>query len=238
MKSHFAFGALAVTAAMASGSAQAQESSYNWSGAYAGAYISSTTLQTRAFDVTMEEYSESDGWMSLEDSAVALGVMAGYNYQRGNWVMGPELDLNFASTGHTKVDHEDNGLTSELGFNGSITGRVGYATGRSLFFARGGAAWAKLRNAGGEFDGVGVEGTNGKWGYDGDEAGFFDGTRTGYVLGMGLEHALTDQIRLRAEYSYTNFGEARYGGTDGMTDEPFEFKNELRQIKLGLTYAF
>ena len=75
---------------------------------------------------------------------------------------------------------------------GSIRGRVGIAVDRVLFYATGGAAFGDLRN-GYTNTITGVQGSQSK-------------TRVGYTVGGGIEYGITNNVSVRAEYRYTDFG--------------------------------
>ena len=75
---------------------------------------------------------------------------------------------------------------------GSIRGRLGFAVDRALFYATGGAAFGDLRN-------TYVNGINGAT----DQ---FSHTRVGYTVGGGVEYAFTNNLSVRVEYRYTDYG--------------------------------
>jgi outer membrane immunogenic protein len=216
------------------------DSVYDWSGVYVGAFGGWGHSRTKATDVTGEEYGPAGSKMSMSDDGFIGGATLGYNFQHGSWVFGPEVELGWISNDKVYVDPEDddNGLFTEYGFYGAVTGRVGYAANRTLFYGKGGVAFARMKNAGGEFDGAGNEDSDGKWGFDGNEAGFGDEARIGWTVGAGVEHALTNRWSIKAEYMFADFGSETYGHVDGDMDEPFKFENQLHTVKLGVNYKF
>ncbi len=91
---------------------------------------------------------------------------------------------------------------------GDLTGRLGYATGQTLFYAKGGAALlnAELKSA-----------------YKGGNAGAeqwhtfnFSNSDTlvGWTLGGGAEYALSPSWSLKAEYQHFDFGKASHSYKD------------------------
>ena len=216
------------------------DGAYDWSGVYVGVFGGWAHSRTEATDITGEEYGNAtDGsQLSMNDDGFTVGATLGYNFQNGSWVFGPEVELGWVSNDKTFVQGGDNGLYTEYGFFGAVTGRVGYAADRTLFYGKGGVAFADMKNAGGEFDGVGDEDDDGKWGFDGNEAGFGDEMRIGWTLGAGVEHALSTQWTIKAEYMFADFGSETYGKIDGDFDEPFSFDNQLHTVKIGLNYQF
>ncbi len=75
---------------------------------------------------------------------------------------------------------------------GSIRGRLGFAVDRALFYATGGAAFGDLRN-------TYVNGLTGAT----DQ---YSHTRVGYTVGGGVEYAFTNNLSIRVEYRYTDYG--------------------------------
>jgi outer membrane immunogenic protein len=217
------------------------DSAYDWSGIYVGVFGGWAHNRTKATDITGEEYGGSTpgATMSLSDDGFLGGVTAGYNFQSGSWVFGPEIELGWVSNDELIVENNDDGLYSEYGFYGAVTGRIGYAANRTLFYGKGGVALATIKSAGGEFDGIGDEDDGGKWGFDGNEGAFGDHTRLGWTIGGGVEHALTDRWTIKAEYLFADFGSETYHNIGNVGDgDPFEFEDELHTVKFGLNYQF
>lgn len=214
---------------------------YDWSGGYVGAFGGWARGKTTATDIEGEEYGGATpgATMSLSDDGFVGGLTAGYNFQNGSWVFGPELELGWASIKKTHIDPNDNddGLFAQYGFYGTATGRLGYAADRTLFYGKGGLAFARIKSAGGEFDGVGEENDDGYWGFDGNEAGFGNKTRLGWTIGAGVEHALSEKWTVKAEYLYADFGSSTYNNLED-PDSPFKFRDKLHSVKFGVNYQF
>ncbi|MBO0144652.1 porin family protein [Agrobacterium sp. Ap1] len=134
----------------------------------------------------------------------SVGAHAGYNFQRGNFVFGIENDFNY--------NVEDNG-DANVEWDASGRGRVGYALDRTLFFATAGVAAAGVK-----VDSLG--------------AGKEDDILIGWTAGGGVEHALTDNILIRGEYRYTDFGNKDFGSTIG------EVGATQQKILIGASYKF
>ena len=80
--------------------------------------------------------------------------------------------------------------SSSQDIQGSVRGRLGIAVDRVLFYATGGAAFGGLQNN--YFSALGNDS--------------FNHTRVGYTVGGGVEYAVTNNVSVRAEYRYTDFG--------------------------------
>lgn len=122
----------------------------------------------------------------------------------GNFVFGIENDFNY--------NVEDNG-NANVEWDASGRGRVGYALDRTLFFATVGVAAA----------GVKVESVG---------ASKKDNILIGWTAGGGIEHALTENILVRGEYRYSDFGNKDFGssiGDVGATEQ---------KILIGASYKF
>ncbi len=110
-----------------------------------------------------------------DPNGVIAGGQLGYNWQRGNVVLGLEMDLGFMDL---KSSVTKGALRSDLdgGFYGDITGRLGYSFGTALLYAKGGfAVLDGEAKVSGPSNGV-VTPTDGF---------------TGWTLGGGLEYSLS-----------------------------------------------
>jgi outer membrane immunogenic protein len=199
---------------------------YDWTGFYIGANLGGGISDKGWSDPTANPTDlgshKATGWLA--------GVQGGYNWQRGNLVLGVEGTYHFADM---RGDHQ-NTNTLTLGSDGSATfvtvsdryatkidgiatiaGRVGFASDpidRTLFYATGGAAYVKesftQTTNGGELilpAGAPPAAVN------------FSATRTGsdnrwgWLAGLGLEHGLTENWSARIEYDYLDFGTRSVG---------------------------
>ena len=128
-----------------------------------------------------------DGW--------ALGGYSGYNYQTGNFVFGVEGDVKY-DWNEDKFDLGGIPMELKTDWGGSLRARMGYALDRSLIYATGGYAFtnAELR--------------------DRDTGDSDSKTFNGWTIGAGFEHAFTDNFIGRAEYRYTDYGDADLMGVN------------------------
>ena len=108
---------------------------------------------------------------------------------------------------------------------GSVRGRLGFAVDRALFYATGGAAFGDLRN-------TYVNNVTG--GYD-----QFSHTRVGYTVGGGVEYAFTNNLSIRVEYRYTDYGSF----TDNLANSTLGAVNTRHhetnnRVQAGFSYKF
>ena len=119
---------------------------FSWTGFYIGGelgwietnpkYTTGALLLGTPFAVT----SASD------KNGLTYGVMAGYNYQVGQLVLGVEGDFSGWTAGkirYTAITGDF--LTAHSKWGGSIRGRLGYAVDHALFYMTGGAAFLSMR---------------------------------------------------------------------------------------------
>lgn len=214
----------------------------DWAGGYVGIFGGASHARTRATDITGEEFGNNDPGDSYTGSGTSgfLGGTAGYNWQNGSLVFGGEIEAGYMFNDHLwqfdEGESEDPAILTEYGLYGVAAARLGYAVDRVLLYGKAGGAVARIRSAAGEYDGVGNEGSDGKWGFDGDEAGFGNKTRFGYAIGGGVEWAATNEWTVKAEYLYMDFGSETYDGRNG--DSPFEMRDSLHTFKIGLNRKF
>ncbi|MCR5942718.1 porin family protein [Ochrobactrum sp. XJ1] len=137
------------------------------------------------------------------DSGTA-GIHAGYNFQSGSIVYGIENDFNY--------NFEDKN-DANLEWDASGRARVGYALDRTLVYATGGVA-----AAGGKVDVPGV--------------GKKDDILIGWTAGGGVEHAFTNNVTVRGEYRYSDFGNKDFGSSIG------DFGATQHKVIVGASYKF
>ena len=169
---------------------------YNWSGLYIGGHIGGA-------------FAGSD-FFGHDDARFIGGGQIGADYQFAqNWVFGIEANYSFAHT-------NDHGAAFFGNRNlGSVTGRLGYAWGPALLYAKGGYAWADTRHS---------------FGFTGDEG------ESGYTVGGGIEYMFAQNWSTKLEYQYYNFGDVTFVSAPPIVVSTF--KNDEHTIKLGLNYRF
>jgi len=219
----------------------------SWSGFYAGVNggyawdAVSSRLNASATDITAKAVS-SKLWT---DNGFGGGQL-GYNLQRDRFVLGVEADIqggNIAGSTHSEAVSSnittDGWAKSRLDWFGTVRGRAGYAYGGSLVYATGGFAFGGARDSLGES----VNATS-------PVAASRDTTLTGYVVGGGVETALTPSWSVKAEYQYINLGSTNLStANDGIAytpcgvttctgngDASAKFDHIYHTVRLGLNY--
>jgi outer membrane immunogenic protein len=163
---------------------------FSWTGFYLGGeigwirtdnnYSTGALLLGAPFLVTSA--SSKDG--------LTYGILAGYNYQMGQVVLGVEGDFAGWTVGkirYTAITGDF--LTAHSKWGGSIRGRLGFAADRALFFVTGGAAFISNETSI-PTTGISVGG---------------DDTRVGWTAGAGIDYAFTNNWFTGLEYRYSQY---------------------------------
>jgi outer membrane immunogenic protein len=160
---------------------------YDWTGGYAGVIVGSS-CEDGEFT-----YSATGGKFLNAGCGLKGGGLVGYNLQIDEFVWGVEANIETTGT-LTRNKQVGADFKHSMPMIGRMNGRFGYAMDDTLLFMTAGGAYAKgLLN-----DNVST--TNTKLKAD----------HWGWSIGAGIEHAVTDQFRVRFDYLYTQFDDAKY----------------------------
>ncbi len=164
----------------------------DWNGIYGGLSLGYGLHDTnhRFGNMAPSGSSDPDGFL--------YGGFAGYGYQTGQTVIGVEVNIegSTASGSYSNFSGISSRGRAELNMQGSIRGILGYAgnlgTRPALFY--GAVGWAV-----GDFD------------FKGGPAGApfgpgYSDTLNGLTLGLGINTRLGNNISIRTEYTYTDYG--------------------------------
>ena len=197
-----------------------------WAGFYVGVDVGGAAA-TDSVSPTIADGGTFPRTNTLSPEGVFGGGTLGYNFQRGNFVFGVEVDLGGMDIskkksdplGGTEIDYINSGLY------GDVTGRLGYAFDRILVYGKGGFAF---------FDGE-AKTTTGLAGYTVGSTGTF----TGWTAGAGAEYKINPAWSIKAEYLHFDFGSenATLTSTGGTV---YGYKNDLTVDtgKFGVNYHF
>ena len=174
---------------------------WSWTGLYIGGHVGGGFGTSQFADPA----GPSIYGGNVRTPAVLGGGQIGYNWQvpNSNWALGIEADAGALSADGTATCLASSGFFISAncrvrqGASGSLTGRVGFATGtggRTLVYAKGGAAFLQER----------IDVTTNA--LVPPIATSFADTRWGWAVGAGVERALTPSWSIKLEYDYANFG--------------------------------
>lgn len=220
------------------------EPAFTWRGFYVGGHAGLATGETTG-RVKLPEYDwygESQLVDSVQRPAPLSNLLSsdynlsgalygghiGFNHQMGNMVLGLEGTYSAAD-----IDGSDTCVvifkcSRDVKWLATAEGRIGYAFGHSMVYGRGGIAWGEVDTSV-DFLGLGL------FTLKGSE------THMGWTAGFGFEHAITNNIIARVEYSHIDLGEEThqlsFGGGGGFK-VPSKVDVDIDTIKVGVSLKF
>jgi outer membrane immunogenic protein len=194
----------------------------NWTACYIGANAGYGWANKDAHDIGFPADLNSDPTGGLG------GGQIGCDYQTGQFVFGVQGMFDWASlrgsTLYPNIPTET--FSSKISSFATLTGRVGYTIQPiTLLYVKGGAAWVRDTFR------------------DVDPTVAFTGeakvTRSGWTLGVGLEHQFASNWSVFGEYNYMDFGRRTHtlSYDDGTTDD-FSIKQKVQTLQFGINYRF
>ncbi len=186
---------------------------YDWSGAYVGGWVGNACI-----DGTLRDNTAGVNYLNA-GCGFKGGVLAGYNHQIEDIVFGVEGDWGMSNKIVHNIDPTAD-FSYQLNSIATLRGRVGYAFDDTLLFATAGGAWAQ-----GDVNGI-VSGT----------PNHIKGNHFGWTIGGGVEHAVTDHLRVKLDYLYTHLNDVHYDGTCAC-DVNVNWGGE-HEVRLGAIWAF
>ncbi len=185
----------------------------SWTGFYVGI---NGGYGWSASDSTLYAYaSNGDNYLSSTSPTVGYGKdggfgggQIGYNYQLNRFVLGVEADIQGTDMTGSASASTSAGPTAastqretSLDWFGTVRGRLGYSFDRTLVYFTGGFAYGE-NSASSSVILDEKDVTGGVYKYSPSSSGI----HTGYVLGGGLEYALTHDWSIKGEYQYFDLG--------------------------------
>jgi outer membrane immunogenic protein len=198
---------------------------FNWTGGYIGGQVGYGWGDSTIGFLPGPYYV-----VPLDPDGFIGGVYGGFNYQlSSNIVLGAEVDVQYSDISSSGVlgryvgdttDDPTYRYGSEQKWNASIRARAGYAFDRILPFVTAGIAFSEYEH----FQNL-------------SEPFSESANYTGWTVGGGFDYAATDNLIVRVEYRYTDFGEETFDdGPGGWADHDVDLTtNDLR---LGIAYKF
>ncbi len=176
--------------------------SYDWTGFYAGTNSGGVVGTGKVTD----PFGPSIYGDNVTSPSSMFGGQIGYNRQMNKWVVGVEADADWAGSDGRNTclarsgDYVSADCRVKTNALGTLAGRLGYAAGpegRTLVFAKGGGAWTSNR----------VSVVNNHQFEGGEVTNTTNFNAWGWMVGGGVEHALTPRWSVKAEYNYLDFGD-------------------------------
>ncbi len=180
----------------------------DWTGPYLGAVVGGTCMDTNFSTTTTYTVSDpaneanpaqTNNDPALNGCGLSGGFVGGFNYQIGDAVLGFEGDFSWGQN-KTGDHHDTTSAGDKIGeyynvkWRTSLRARAGWLMNNdTLLYVTGGPSWLR-----GELEDIltSQKDTN---------------THVGYTVGGGLEHAVTENIHIRAEYMFSSYKTKDYG---------------------------
>lgn len=190
---------------------------YNWTGFYVGGHVGYGWAD-------FDSGGPFVGATLAEASGLMYGATLGFNWQAGAWVFGVEGELSW---GDIKWSQAVGGIgTGEVKLDNIYTAaaRIGYAFDRTLIYGKIGGAWTEETY---NFMVLGATATGSE-------------SRTGWLVGLGLEYAFWGGWSGKIEYNYMDMGSktVTLATTGGLIAVPTNIDLTVQTVKVGLNYKF
>lgn len=207
-----------------------------WGGAYIGGQVGYDWAKT-SLNFSDPKFSD----YSVNTNGFIGGLYAGYNWELSNaYVLGLEGDVNYADLSQdTNGTFTNVSQVTKLSWNtrveweAAVRARFGINYDRWLPYIAGGVAFAGVKDTvTGNF--TGIPSNTGNTGPAGGTTGIGQeesNTRVGFTIGAGVDYALTNNLQLRAEYRYSDYGKKDLG-------VGAESKLTTNNVRLGIAYKF
>lgn len=203
----------------------------DWAGAYVGGTVGYAFGGDDEVGFRFYENGALDevvnGLTDLEVKGANAGLHLGYAWQRGQWVYGPELGVEFGKIDAKKDGIDEDGdysaIESKVNHILSLRIKGGYLVNpQTLVFGTAGAVRGDFDYKLAGPDGSATEGYS----------------ANGYSVGLGVERKLTERLSLTGEWEYRNFGKTKITYTDGVDSLTTNATPEHHNVKLGLNFSF
>lgn len=197
---------------------------FSWTGFYVGGQIGWAWADTDVSGVVANHTfaPDPDGFMG--------GIYLGYNFNFGNnFVAGIETDFAWSDIDASEtvlgtLITPDVSVNVKQKWEGATRVRLGYDADRFLPYIAGGVAYTKVKTSVNAIDNLGNVAS----------LGTGDKTLVGWTVGAGVDYAVTDNLLLRLEYRYSDFGDKDYSVEGGK----FNTDYKTNDVRVGVAYKF
>jgi outer membrane immunogenic protein len=195
---------------------------YDWTGFYIGGHAGGAFAIGDGFTTSTMVVTGS-----RDAPGFTGGGQFGADYQFAqNWVVGLEGQVAALSGIHHNFTDGGDSFRDSNGWLASVTGRLGYAWGPYLAYAKAGGAFRDD-------------------GFDLTDSGYpppmtitaTDHAGAGYTIGGGLEYMLSPAWSAKVEYQYYDFGTTHVTSNLAI-NSTVGYRDAMQTVKLGLSYRF
>jgi outer membrane immunogenic protein len=192
---------------------------FSWTGFYVGAQVGYTWADA---DHTFSNGAPAD---NSNPQGGVFGGQLGYNLQNGALVYGIEADLEHTNVRGSFVNPTGitSSGTSDINWQGSVRGRLGFVHQHGLFYLTGGWAFGDADFRGGPAGGP---------------LGGYSDRLSGWTLGAGTEWMISRDVTMRVEYRYTDFGSSSGNLAPPFPAVAMPVDLTSQTIRLGVSYKF
>jgi outer membrane immunogenic protein len=201
---------------------------FSWTGFYIGGNLGAAWQNGSLTDTVLGVNASANN-----NATFGGGGQLGANYQFNSFVVGVEGDFDWFANNNNSVavlgttitgSNDDRWLTT-------LTGRLGYAVDRVLFYGKGGGAWVGSNN---------FTVTNLATGSSVSFAN--DNTNTGWTAGAGVEWAFYNNWTARLEYDYVGLSNTTLtvpATSPVLPGDVFTTHNRnIQLVTVGINYLF
>jgi outer membrane immunogenic protein len=209
---------------------------FDWTGWYLGGSVGYARGGSTLTDVN--GYNDFPPSFSYNPSGIQAGGHVGFNKQFSRLVVGIEAELGYLGVRKSSQfppfigvrTANDSLASTSNGWFGVIAGRLGLALNNWLIYGKGGAIFTGIKNSFIDTDPTGIVLTSGTQ----------TGSRNGWTLGAGVEHAFTRNWIARVEYAHYAFGTKSHTATSSAFPATPTFRHSLNlnSVRLGVSYLF
>jgi len=206
---------------------------FSWTGFYVGGNVGAAWAERNWTDVTR-------GLLFTQSSNAHFmgGGQIGYNWQINNFVIGAEADADWISRDNNNgTGIVVPGIVGPIAVSSNSTwittaaARFGIAADRALFYGKAGGGWVGENNLTitNVTTGTSITGTNSR-------------SRSGFLLGGGIEYAVTNNWTIKAEYDYLGLSSRNFLvplGSPFFVGDTFNNRSRnVQEFKVGFNYLF
>jgi len=209
---------------------------FTWTGFYLGGNIGGAWTSNRVFE---DRFGLE--WSRSSNARFIGGGQIGYNWQFNNFVLGIEGDIDGIVNQNRTAAVVFVPTVGNVGVTGNVYGkwvstiaaRFGFAADRALFYGKAGYGWV---NGSGTATVTNL--TTGQTLLSGG-----DGTRSGWLVGGGIEYAFAPNWTVKGEFDYLNTGNDRsffvpVGSPFLVGDTFHRGGRNVSMVKFGFNYLF
>lgn len=215
---------------------------YDWSGVYGGLHLGAGALEDQVTTTTTTILQPSGTVTRVNPFSVVSGAQAGFNVEFAPFVVGAEGTFTWSNISGTQVTASllptlsENSISTPRWY-ATATAKIGFAANDFLFYAKGGAALMNVRYT--------QQVTAGSV----QSAQTLVANRSGFTVGGGVEFGMTENLSVRAEYDFLDFGTKNYnfnnlialpagGVITPVGPFPVSIKSFTHLITAGINYRF